>query len=292
MRIVDKILDLYRPVTKPSLVCVDNVAQYYFEGISQETFNWEKDFPNIAPPWPTVLYFMTVPRSVAGHKGQEYAILVSSNESDGFANEMWANSLRESFGQEIEPAIQHALPRAKWISEVVIFTPSSSAYAYRPLAHTVLFIDPAGRYLRPTPSRMHIWRHNSHLPDLAVEALEHVVGPVLLAISFLHCKNTVIEDVCPPPKLAKRTMQRHGVPLNTYKVLNIQPVAAVLAAAGKGESLVKRLHICRGHFKDYRQRGVFGKAKGLFWWGQHVRGNKDLGMVTKEYAVHSPESAR
>jgi len=34
--------------------------------------------------------------------------------------------------------------------------------------------------------------------------------------------------------------------------------------------------VYRGHFKDYREKGLFGRHKGLFWWSSHVRGKRPL----------------
>jgi hypothetical protein len=113
---------------------------------------------------------------------------------------------------------------------------------------------------------------------------------VLLTLSFMHCKNVILEMVTPDVKLAKRTHARSGIALHRYHVLNIDPMRTVLRQAAQHDGLVrhgKALHICRGHFKDYRQRGLFGQHKGLFWWGQSVKGTAEHGTIEKLYAVES-----
>jgi hypothetical protein len=45
------------------------------------------------------------------------------------------------------------------------------------------------------------------------------------------------------------------------------------------------LHICRGHFKDYRQSGLFGRHKGVFWWDMAARGSAEQGIVDKDYRI-------
>jgi hypothetical protein len=53
--------------------------------------------------------------------------------------------------------------------------------------------------------------------------------------------------------------------------------------------IAKALHICRGHFKDYRNSaGLFGKYKGLYWWDMHTRGTEKAGVVIKDYRVKAP----
>jgi hypothetical protein len=111
--------------------------------------------------------------------------------------------------------------------------------------------------------------------------------PMWLALSFLHCKNVTLtnEDPCHTRKPAKK-----GEPCRRlhYHVLNIKPMQEILRRDGQSETtgLKKALHICRGHFKDYRQRGLFGKYPGLYWWDTHIRGSGREGVVIKDYAVH------
>jgi hypothetical protein len=52
--------------------------------------------------------------------------------------------------------------------------------------------------------------------------------------------------------------------------------------------LKRALHICRGHFKDYTKRGLFGKIHGVFWWSEHLAGALQRGLVKKEYSVRPP----
>ena len=60
--------------------------------------------------------------------------------------------------------------------------------------------------------------------------------------------------------------------------------------AGEQHDVKKALHICRGHFKDFREgRGLFGRTKGLFWWDAQVRGTIDAGISDHEYNVKAPK---
>lgn len=109
-----------------------------------------------------------------------------------------------------------------------------------------------------------------------------------LAISLSHCKNVEVSQVSPPEKLSQKQQRRHGVPKVRYHVLEITPMRQVLRNEGeliKHGDLRKALHICRGHFKDYRERGLFGRNKGIYWWGEHARGSLYQGVVTKDYEI-------
>lgn len=113
--------------------------------------------------------------------------------------------------------------------------------------------------------------------------------PALLAISFCHCKNVTMTREEIPAKLLKRQQERgrHSI---TFKTLEITPMKVVLEKAGAGSvgGLKKALHICRGHFANYAEKGLFGKYFGRFWISQHVRGAIDAGAVVKHYDVKAP----
>lgn len=118
-----------------------------------------------------------------------------------------------------------------------------------------------------------------------------------LATSLLHCKNVVHVDQAPNAKQAFRAREfqkKTGKPAAKWKVLKIEPMVRVLREEGglEGNGITQALHICRGHFKDYSQgKGLFGRAKGLYWWDQHMRGNESAGVVIKDYKVAPGASA-
>jgi hypothetical protein len=112
----------------------------------------------------------------------------------------------------------------------------------------------------------------------------------LLAISLAHCKNVNLSDG-PPIAPKPREMRRHpGFKGTRYKILEIEPMRKIIMDEGdeSNNGTVKALHICRGHFKDYRERGLFGKVKGTFWWEQSMRGSASVGRIEKTYSVRSP----
>lgn len=115
----------------------------------------------------------------------------------------------------------------------------------------------------------------------------------LLTISFLHCRNVTLQEVRPPGKPLTNQQRRRGerprAPLS-YHVLDIRPMREVLRSQGQ-ESQVgsrKALHICRGHFAHYGERGLFGKYQGTFWRPQHVRGSAERGVQQKDYRISLP----
>lgn len=114
--------------------------------------------------------------------------------------------------------------------------------------------------------------------------------PFFLALSLMHCKNVTLEDVEPPLQQSKKHAKHHGLPLVSYKVLQIDPMKIVLQQEGhiNETGMNNALHICRGHFKDYSDRGLFGKYHGMYWWDAFVRGAETHGLVLKDYNIKLP----
>lgn len=91
-----------------------------------------------------------------------------------------------------------------------------------------------------------------------------------------------------PPKLAKKYREKHGFDPSSYKTLIIEPLKQILRREGKSDTVgvAKAMHICRGHFKDYRQgKGLFGKYHQLVWHDSLVRGTKGTKPPAREIEV-------
>ena len=110
----------------------------------------------------------------------------------------------------------------------------------------------------------------------------------LFAIGFMHCHG-VTHKLLPdmPAKWVQQARRRDGHPTLRYNVIDIEPMQRVVKAVSRqhGVSQERALHLCRGHFKDYRKSGLFGKIKGIFWWDEHARGDAENGVVVSDYNV-------
>jgi len=109
----------------------------------------------------------------------------------------------------------------------------------------------------------------------------------LSAIAFMHCKNVDVRLTEYADKLQHARQHRGKRPLINYYTLEIKPMVKVLKEQGQSETqgLQRALHICRGHFKDFTDKGLFGKYHGLYWWDSQVRGSSTKGIVLKDYKV-------
>ena len=120
----------------------------------------------------------------------------------------------------------------------------------------------------------------------------HFYMPAFLAIAFTHCKNVEMTDnVAPRHERRQADREKRKAPVS-YKTLVIEPMKKVLRHEGGADAtgIKQALHICRGHFKDYRSsgKGLFGKYKGLYWWDSHLAGKPEHGTIVKDYDEKAP----
>jgi len=109
---------------------------------------------------------------------------------------------------------------------------------------------------------------------------------VLQAMSILNCKNIITKDNFPSTKLNKKRKNNSKQELFIYKTLIIKPSGKKQESQESKGLWDNRVHICRGHFKEYTtEKPLFGKLTGRYWWQPYVRGNKDEGTVVKEYEI-------
>lgn len=110
------------------------------------------------------------------------------------------------------------------------------------------------------------------------------------ALSFMHCKNVRVEKSPAIPEKLRRARERNGKhPLFRHHTVIIDPSRPATGSAANDESegSEQALHICRGHFKDFRERGLFGRQRGIYWWPMHARGSAENGTIGKDYEVRS-----
>ena len=290
-----------RVLHESNVVLIDNVAEYYFSHHVDASRGPDgpEQFPQLAPPFPMAFYEYTLvpwmydalfiearigkPRAL-----NQVGVLVSTMET----SDIHVDAIQRDPVLSVLHEHKGGLP-PKWCLGIELFVgDGTDRRAWCPVLRLGFTVDAHGA-LASEP-RCNIWAVDDRITDNPpieeshLWALMAVAYPALLATSFLHCRNVSTEEHVPPAKLNKAYRRRHGLPLVRYKTLTIEPMKRILRKEGQVEvnGLPKALHICRGHFKDYRSSaGLFGKHKGLFWWDMHARGAIDQGSVVKDYAI-------
>lgn len=162
-----------------------------------------------------------------------------------------------------------------------------------PIGSFALNLDREGRLIDTTP--LFGLLGGQHIKDVdraqnLGETMRTTIFPLMLAMSFMNCKNTVVEPHEPDHKL-NRERTRHGLkPFLRYHTINIEPMRKVLRTEGgiEANGLKKALHICRGHFARYSEdKPLFGHTSGLVWRPAHTRGSVSQGVVVSDYKVNA-----
>jgi hypothetical protein len=120
-------------------------------------------------------------------------------------------------------------------------------------------------------------------------AAASLVGWTTLAM--MNCANidTVSHHV--PDAFQKARVKNGKKPLVSYHTVRVdfdKTPHAIAAQSLPGDGTTPRHHKKRGHIKDYRGgNGLFGRYKGLWYWGPALAGSEELGVVVSDYEVRT-----
>lgn len=308
------------PPTDITFVDITPAARWYYES-PQEYWDYKQDFPIVALPWPLTWMefqwpaYMAInetsrafPRSMRKLRVGCMAIsqeIEKAKRLESLAMDP-AALFFEYCGQKLDPMEMRKRAAKcaeyvskgvgiRWFASLQIFI-EQRRHEPRLLLAQIYYLDEDGSVLPeltasniPLPSTETLGPLSAKQWGQAAITYSH---PFLLGISLMHCRNVAtVEERVAPQLLKKR--KKMGLPTIRFRTLQIDPFKAKVKAETAGEkpeSAIKRaLHICRGHFKDYREKGLFGKYKGIYWWGMQARGSSDAGEVIKDYVVGKEE---
>lgn len=309
----------FEPLNAATAFQVQNVADYYFYGTDQEWWDEGKDFPNIAPPMPLMWFEYELPETV----WSEGKVIVATDRP-----RLRYGFLVHAIDFEDPEQVALAPPRTRkdverlretseirWLCSVQCYLNIPGREFHHDSSTPITFTYFVGRdgALHSPANKVEgrfaavvRWREGDPVEKLPEEERQGVVEEwfrstitsyhtVLLALSFMHCRNVhrrVEPDPWAPPPITpgQKPTRRQRQPRKTYHILEIEAMKEVVSSAGgpATEGGRKALHICRGHFKTYEQKGLFGnpRLRGTWWWPMHLRGAKGRGFVDKDYEVH------
>ena len=273
---VDEGLISTREADQSIRILCQNIADWYYFGTTKEEWGYQEDFPNLAPPFKRFWCEWALPSIVNSEgtiiknpsAGSRLGWMVNAHMSPETSAWRLESDLYLWSGRKRDPCMKACTNRMVVAPDgQILWSPENDG-----LALSTIYYPPVSFSLSPEERNLG-------------KVLWHVVG---LTISFCHCRNVSMEHQ-PARKLPGK--QVPGRWKCSYRVLKIEPIKRAFREEGAPESDLKRsLHICRGHFKDYRESGLFGKYKGVFWWADSVRGAAEVGLVIKDYSVKVPSA--
>ena len=291
------------------------VADYFYEGQDNDRWEFEKDFPNCALPWPCVWMEWRYPSRILrnGRIQSVYDLGMTSENMGDFAT--LAQMLD---GNEKEDILRMCLERANSTNPGVTLTEEKDRFRWVIIAQhyfcsrtiqtpcanrigsEVWGIDKEGRlnrifkklngeYFSYAESSMTLKEDASkEMAKGLMQSMSILFGVFCLAISFCHCKKGVNlrkEQVDAP--LIKKRQLTGKIPVSKFYTLEIEGMKEELENIRRaGYSVQKALHLCRGHFRTYSESApLFGRQTGTFWIPMHARGNASRGQIVKDYEV-------
>lgn len=168
----------------------------------------------------------------------------------------------------------------------------NAAGMFRLMGSTVIKLTSSGCWDISVPGSWHVPPRPLYISEEdRGQILNEMLTILWVGLTFCHCRNIVIEKV-PVCRTVRRRAERNREPVVEHHHLVIEPIRKILNKEGgltEHGDLVRAMHICRGHFAHYGEQfgtgKLFGKYEGQFWMPQHLRGNLDKGIVTKDYAI-------
>jgi hypothetical protein len=274
---------LHPLIMNPDLPVIDinNVAKYLYEGTDQEYFDISTDFPNLAPPYPAFWCEHKLARHIHSKECGDTDVGALGLGKDARMGALVHGLTCDQFRAEGDVP-----DNVKWVLwfELYIDYGMRGHYPTGPSGSIFLSVDEHGALIG-APWMQSFARASQ--TDM-MKSLMVWIHPTLLAISFLHCGNVRVEENRIPAALAKKHRARYGVQPVAYKTLVIEPLKQILRSEGRAGQvgLAKAMHICRGHFRDYREgRGLFGRYHKLVWTPSVVRGTRGGKAPAREIEV-------
>ena len=106
-------------------------------------------------------------------------------------------------------------------------------------------------------------------------------------LKMLNCKNIGIKSIRRKSKtMSKKNKLRIDPRKFEYRVidLDLTPTEKINYEDSEVTGSYKGMHECQGHFKEFtKEKPLFGKHVGLWWWGHQIRGGKKDKIISKEY---------
>lgn len=284
-------------VSRAPVIVADNVCEYLYAGTDQEEWDYQKDFPCCAPPFPRFFVEMKRPTSVLSSDLGTVSNTIMPQFWGWYCEAPPISEVPEIIERVRRPdllddadgqwGIKGSPEEWKWALTCSLLVANQGKVFF--FVTAVFIVSDSGQLMnRPA----YLGTGLESFPPDVIRLLTNTSGsmgfPMLLALSFLNCKNVAVIDH-EPRALTPREQRAGQRPWVRFKTLDIGPMRQVLRTEGGSDShgLQRALHICRGHFATYsEERPLFGKYAGRFWIPNHIRGSASAGVVVKDYRVN------
>lgn len=272
-------------------VCIEasNVARYFDENYidsDRSSDAWQSDLKCLAPPYDKFFVEWERPNIPNATRMGVLFVACAPHEAQEVACSIFAEAGIRSTLAKI--AAFRANVRCKWIFITIDFlefapTPGYSTRLRGPFHVGATAVAENGAVL---DYWFQIGSGISRKESLQV-AVASLVG--WTALAMLNCQNITTDEHRVADAFQKARKQRGKLPLVSYHTIRVdldKTPRAIAAESLPGDGTAPRRHQKRGHMKDYRGgKGLFGRYKGVWYWGPALAGSEEKGVVVSDYEV-------
>jgi hypothetical protein len=266
-----------------TVIRADNVAGYYAD-YQGDFFDDLQGFPHVVPPFAKTWIEYRLPAMLVGRHSAEIGLLATT-----------ADFRKQQPDSAQVAAHLERFPGTRWLTTYHAAYLVAGKPVGHPLTHGWIVGVQEGGNVSVADGKPFVF-YSTTDPDERANVLDRpelIPNPVLhialLALSFMHCKNVLLEAVDPKPRQPGKR-NRHPGPGITYHTIKIRPTTRYEHGGERGQALPPSLHIRRGHFKTYTDAApLLGKHVGTYWWEAAAVGKSDR-RVDKTYDVYTPNA--
>lgn len=263
--------DIHARLKNAVILKAQNVANYLLQENDKEVFDIQKDFPVISPPWETYVVYWSMPKWT---KSSESGVVDRGIGDLNIEIFTLVHSIKEQDG---------------WVLTLSVFLKNKNMINF--FGIEIIPVDKDGGSVITSCEKIPIGADVDVVKRFGEQAISDIHNEVrnivLMANCFCNCKNVEKTPNNLDDRLIKRRQREGKLLVRRFYTLNISPMFShSQTSAGGGVGSEKSFHICRGHFKHFtNEKPLLGKHTGVYWWGMHVKGSKDVGIINKDYNI-------
>lgn len=272
-------------------VCIEasNVARYFDEnyiGTGRDGEAWQNDLKCLAPPHGKFFVEWERPNIPTATRMGVLFVACAPHEAERVACSIFAEAGIRSTLEKI--AAFRANVRCKWIYITLDFMEFARTPGYGSRLRGPFHVGATS--VAEDGSVLNYWFQIGSGIDRE-ESLQVAAAALVgwTALAMLNCQN-IVTDVHKAPDAFQKSRKKGGkLPLVSFHTIRVdldKTPRQVAAESLPGDGSPKRLHKKRGHMKDYRKgAGLFGRYRGVWYWGPALAGSEEAGVVVSDYEV-------
>jgi len=272
-------------------VCIEasNVARYFDEnyiGTGRDGAAWQNDLKCLAPPHSKFFVEWERPNIPTATRMGVLFVACAPHEAEAVACSIFAEAGIRSTLDKI--ALFRANVLCKWIYITVDFLEFQPTPGYGSRLRGPFHVGATS--IAEDGSVLSYWFQIGSSIDRE-ESLQVAAAPLVgwTTLAMINCQNIVTDAHHAPDafqKARKKSGKKPFVSFHTIRVDLDKTPRQVAVESLPGDGSTPRQHKKRGHMKDYRKgQGLFGRYKGVWYWGPTLAGSVEEGVIVSDYEV-------